>query len=385
MTFPEGLSTTLVTYQAANPAGGGSAQGTVTFELTVDAIALADQGLVFTGGGTYAFNGSGQLVDDAGNVGVRLLPNDLPSANPQGSRWLVTDRIAGAPVRSYYVSLSIDQPEADLATIQQMDAGQAEYTAVIGPPGPEGPAGQDGAPGPQGAQGPTGSTGPTGATGPQGTKGDTGAAGPQGPAGATGATGPKGDPGIQGPAGTVGATGPQGATGAQGPKGDTGATGPQGPAGTPPTGDQAGVARTAYKPADEGVTASTVLQGDDHLTLTVTAGGAYSIDGCLIATGDPAGDLALTITAPAGTVGGWTPTATTLGTTDGTGSVRLTRFDFGATSSMGVTAAGVMVVPTGGLIAGADGTITLQWAQAVSSATATVLRAGSWIRLRRMG
>ena len=64
--------------------------------------------------------------------------------------------------------------------------------------------------------------------------------------------------------------------------------------------------------------------------------------------------------------------------------MRLTRFDFGAPSSMGATAAGVMVVPTGGLIAGADGAVTVQWAQAVSSATATTLRAGSWIRVTRI-
>ncbi|MEU1088989.1 glycerophosphodiester phosphodiesterase family protein [Streptomyces sp. NPDC005892] len=162
MAFPDGLPTTLVQYTAANPVGGGPAQGTVTFDLTVDAIAVSDHSLMFTGGGTYAFNETGQLVDDAGEVGVRLIPNDLPTANPQNSRWLVTDRITGAPVRSYYISLSVNQPEANLATIQQMDGGQAEYAAVIGPPGPAG------ATGPSGAQGPMG---PAGATGPQGPAG----------------------------------------------------------------------------------------------------------------------------------------------------------------------------------------------------------------------
>lgn len=135
MAFPDGLPTTLVGYEAASPAGGGPAQGTVTFELTVDAISLSDTGIVYTGSGIYAFNDDGQLVDHAGTPGVRLIPNDLPYANPQNSRWLVTDRIAGAPVRSYYISLSVDQPEADLGKIQQMNAGQPEYTAVIGPKG----------------------------------------------------------------------------------------------------------------------------------------------------------------------------------------------------------------------------------------------------------
>ncbi|MFD3654348.1 hypothetical protein [Streptomyces sp. NPDC058620] len=170
-----------------------------------------------------------------------------------------------------------------------------------------------------------------------------------------------------------------------GPRGEQGLQGIQGPPGTVPTGDAVGVTRTAYKLADEAVTASAVVQTDDHLTFTVTAGGAYSLEGCLLATGDPAGDLMLTITAPPGSIGGWTPTATTLGTTDGTGSVRLTRLDFGAPSSMGVTAAGVIVKPAGGLIAGADGVVTVQWAQAVSNATATILKAASWLHLKRMG
>lgn len=175
-----------------------------------------------------------------------------------------------------------------------------------------------------------------------------------------------------------------GPPGAQGEPGADGAPGEQGPPGTAPTGDTIGVTRAAYKPADEQVATSTVLQADDHLSISVTAGAAYAIDSCLLVTGDPAGDLMLTVTAPLGSVGGWTPTATTLGTTDGTGSVRLTRFDFGASSSMGATTTGVVVNPTGGIIAGADGTVTIQWAQAVSSGTPTTLRAGSWLRLTRM-
>ena len=188
---------------------------------------------------------------------------------------------------------------------------------------------------------------------------------------------------VPGPAGPPGPAGADSTV--PGPPGEPGPQGEQGPPGAPPTGDQPGVTRTAFKPVDESVATSIVLQADDDLSIPVTAGATYSIDGCLIVTGDPAGDLALTVTAPPGSAGGWTPTATTLGTTDGTGSVRMTRFDFGASSSMGATAAGVIVNPQGGVIAGADGMVTVQWAQAVSSATATMVRAGSWLRLTRMG
>lgn len=362
MSFPDGLPTTLVSYEAANPAGGGPAQGTVTFELTVDAISLSDTGIVYTGSGTYSFNGDGQLVGDTGAPGVRLIPNDLPYANPQNSWWLVTDRIAGAPVRSYYISLSVDQPEADLGKIQQMDAGQPEYTAVIGPAGPVGA---------QGAQGPKGDTG------------EAGPAGATGPAGPAGATGPQGPTGEQGPVGPAGATGATGATGPQGPKGDTGNTGPQGPAGVPPTGDQVGVTRTVDKPTDEPVPASTVLQDDDHLTVSVTAGGRYAIAAMLAVDGDPAADLLLTLAAPPGSTGYWTPGAITLGVSDGTGSIRLTRYAPGTSIGVGITAAGLIVAPLSSITVGANGNITVQWAQNVSSGTPTILRAGSWLRVTR--
>lgn len=283
--------------------------------------------------------------DDAGEWSVNLLAVDAEGCTPTG--W--TYRLETG-VDAIHISLPASAGTVDLSELVRAGEDTGEYVLVPGPPGPAGPAGADSTvPGP---------AGPAGATGP---------AGPTGPTGADSTV--PGPPGPQGPAGPTGATG---------------ATGAQGPAGVPPTGDQVGVTRTAYKPTDEGVTSSIVLQADDHLIIPVSAGGAYSIDGCLLVAGDPAGDIALTITAPPGSVGGWAPTATTLSTTDGTGSLRMTRFDFGAPSSMGVIAAGLIVNPQGGIIAGADGFVTLQWAQAVSSTTATILRAASWLRLTRM-
>ncbi|MBT2379019.1 collagen-like protein [Streptomyces sp. ISL-111] len=178
--------------------------------------------------------------------------------------------------------------------------------------------------------------------------------------------------------------GPTGPEGPQGPAGADGADGEQGPPGEAPTGDTVGVARTVAKPVDESVTASTTLQDDDHLTLSVTAGGQYAIDACLIAAGDPAADLTLTLTAPPGSTGGWTPGAITLGVSDGTGSIRLTRFDLGAPAAVGITAAGLIVAPLGTITAGANGTITVQWAQNVATATPTIVRAGSWLRATRV-
>lgn len=69
---------------------------------------------------------------------------------------------------------------------------------------------------------------------------------------------------------------------------------------------------------------------------------------------------------------------------DGTGSIRLTRYDLGTSVGVGITVAGLIVAPLGTFTAGADGTLTLQWAQVASSATPTVLKAGSWLRLTRI-
>ncbi|MFC8282948.1 hypothetical protein [Streptomyces cyaneofuscatus] len=218
------------------------------------------------------------------------------------------------------------------------------------------------------------------------------------PAGEDGGTyvlvpGPRGLPGDDGEDGAPGATAYQvavanGFVGSQAQwiaslKGDKGDKGEKGDPGTPPTGDQVGVTRTVDKATDEQVQSSIGLQDDDHLTLPVTVGGRYAISAVLSVDGDPAADLVLTITAPPGSSGFWTPGAVTLGVSDGTGSVRLTRYAPGQAIGVGVTAAGLVVRPDGSFTAGATGSITVQWAQNVSSATPTVVRTGSRLVLTR--
>jgi len=107
----------------------------------------------------------------------------------------------------YFIKTEIDPAGGSNYTItsvsQLLSVPYALYAEKSGSsiPGPQGPAG------PQGATGLQGPIGPQGITGPQGVAGPAGATGPQGPAGPTGATGP------QGPAGPVGPTGPQGVAG----------------------------------------------------------------------------------------------------------------------------------------------------------------------------
>ncbi|WP_097982805.1 collagen-like protein [Streptomyces sp. f150] len=401
MALPDDLPTVTLTGQRTH-ADGTPIRGSIRAVPTAGRFVHAESGLDVQGAAEKPYD------KVTGDYSITLVASDADGINPHNGTYEITLTAFDAPTVTRTVLLPKANPVAKFAAITPVDPEEGDYVIVAGPEGPQGepgPTGPVGATGPQGATGPAGAQGPagpkgdtgpqgpqgpTGATGVQGPKGDTGETGPTGaagPAGATGATGLKGDQGEQGPAGpagATGATGPKGDTGSQGPKGDTGATGPQGPAGTPPTGDQAGVTRTVDKPTDEAVTSSTALQADDHLSLSVTAGGRYAIDACFIVTGDPAGDLLLTLAAPAGSTGHWTPGAITLGVSDGTGSIRLTRYDLGTSVGVGVIAAGLIVAPLGTFTAGTDGALTLQWSQAASSATPTVLKAGSWLRLTRI-
>lgn len=262
--------------------------------------------------------------DDAGQWQVELLATDAEGCTPSG--WTYRLETGGD---AQHIMLPAALGTVDVADLLPAGEDGGTYILVPGPPGPAGPAGAD-------------STVP-------------GPAGPQGPAGA---------------ASTV--------------PGPTGPAGPQGPAGVPPTGDVVGVTRVVDKAADEQIPASTTLQDDDHLTFPVTAGGRYAIYAVLSVDGDPAADLLLTIAAPPGSVGFWAPAAITLGVSDGTGSIRLTRYAPGQAIGVGITAAGIVLTPVGSITAGATGAITVQWAQNASNPTSTVVRTGSRLELTRM-
>ncbi|MFC7794671.1 hypothetical protein [Streptomyces cinereoruber] len=165
MPFPPGLPTVLVTYQAASPAGGGPAAGTVRFAPIAPVINLPDSGIAFTGSGTYRFDTEGRLVDADGNVGVRLLPCDIPGANPAEWVWLVTVNIVGAGPRSFYLRLSVHQTEVDLADVDQVDPTRAHYVVVPGPRGEQGLMGERGLKGDPGKDGSDATATPLGAAG----------------------------------------------------------------------------------------------------------------------------------------------------------------------------------------------------------------------------
>lgn len=433
MPFPPGVQTVTLKGHIARPDGAGVEDYVRVTPVPAELVS-AEHGVIVTGTVPAAPNADG-------NWTMEIIAGNAAGVSPTGWTYRV-DR----PHRSYFIYLPYSTDDYDLAALTPVPSDDGDYVIVPGPPGPAGPTGATGAQGPAGATGPAGSTGATGPAGPTGATGATGTPGATGATGPTGATGAAGTPGATG---ATGATGPQPALGAAGAgptialKSDdptttnartptahhashaTGGSDPVTPADIAAYSQAAGDAlatrvsavesgfttvngyitdaltriaslegrmtaaeaetTTVYKTADESRTSLITLTDDGHLSIPVAASSVYSIDVLLIVDGDPAADLAFQLAAPAGSSGGWAPVATTLSTADGTGSLRLTKFAFGSPSSVGITAAGLLVLPRGTLVTGGTaGVLKLQWGQVVSSATPTWLRAGSSIRLTRL-
>ncbi|MFB8101362.1 hypothetical protein ACFC3O_00745 [Streptomyces sp. NPDC056007] len=325
MPFPVGVETVVLTGHQHLADGDGSPLP-VRVRPVPRRVVSAEHGVVVDDGWVVV------SPDDAGEWQVELLATDAEGCTPTG--W------------TYRLETGGDAQHIALPAV----LGTVDVSELL-------PAGEDGGtyvlvPGPRGAKGDKGDDGQDGASAYQ----------------------------LAVAGGYVGSQAQWIASlkGAKGDKGD------KGDAGTPPTGDVVGVTRTVDKATDEQVVSSTALQDDDHLTVPVTAGGRYAIAAMLAVDGDPAADLLLTIAAPPGSTGYWAPGGITLGVSDGTGSLRLTRYAPGQSIGVGITTAGLIVAPLGTITAGANGSITIQWAQNVATGVATTLRAGSWLRLTRV-
>lgn len=140
----------------------------------------------------------------------------------------------------------------------------------------------------------------------------------------------------------------------------------------------------AQKTATESVTSSTTLQDDDHLFVAVEANAVYEIALILSYDAGGAGDLKTSMTVPAG--------ASLVGVASGINSPgTLITDDFvsawtGVMNPGGLGAGTTAAMSAQGLltVAGTAGDVRLQWAQLVSSSTATRLFAGSYLLLRRV-
>jgi hypothetical protein len=148
-----------------------------------------------------------------------------------------------------------------------------------------------------------------------------------------------------------------------------------------------GVGQQRYirKTVTESVTSSTVLQNDDALTFTVAANAEYALSLFLFydgATGLSNG-ISTALALPAGaTVSGGKLTQTTptsaFVVSAGSGTPIFTGDTSGPGTTWGVRLDFSVVV------AGTSGSVTLQWAQETSNATATRVLAGSWATITRV-
>ncbi|MEU5036549.1 hypothetical protein AB0G48_20720 [Streptomyces rubiginosohelvolus] len=143
----------------------------------------------------------------------------------------------------------------------------------------------------------------------------------------------------------------------------------------------------ARKSTSTGRASTTVLAADPHLTVMLTPG-TYHLDAFLMYDGDAAADLKLGWDAPVGTTGAWWP-----GGADSSVAAQASLPRWGALSDIGVSSipvgaigAGTILAcrPSGTVIITTAGVLALTWAQNVSSATQTILRGQSTLRLQRI-
>jgi hypothetical protein len=136
----------------------------------------------------------------------------------------------------------------------------------------------------------------------------------------------------------------------------------------------------ARKTADESVTSSSILQDDNHLNLPVLANEVWQIEYNLLYAAPAAADLRIAFTFPSG----GRIDASVFWFTAGTGVVNIARWSTATSPAADqiLDAGGASVrflAPIRGLYANGStgGTLTLQWAQGTSDATATTLYANS--------
>jgi hypothetical protein len=162
------------------------------------------------------------------------------------------------------------------------------------------------------------------------------------------------------------------------------------------------IPQVVRKTADTNRSAVTSRTADPHLAFDGLANAVYVFDGWLKFDGDVSGDISLQLTVPSGALGdmtSWGAGNNVIGATavpalqsnvgDPRGyMVRTESLDVNSARTYGTL--GVGGTPMGMTFYGTvrmsstPGTISIDWAQAVSSATATSTYTDSWLRFQRL-
>lgn len=145
------------------------------------------------------------------------------------------------------------------------------------------------------------------------------------------------------------------------------------------------------KPSDQSVTNSTVNVNDTALLLALEANATYVVSGILSYSAHQDGDIRMGWTVPSGGTFQWLCHAQNAGGTTGisTGVVVDMQNAGAGTFPLGGADTSNATVMTG-LLSGrivtsaTAGNLQLNWAQRVSHATASIMRAGSWVLAQRV-
>ncbi|HZO70052.1 MAG TPA: hypothetical protein VFB74_34080 [Kribbellaceae bacterium] len=154
-------------------------------------------------------------------------------------------------------------------------------------------------------------------------------------------------------------------------------------------GGQTGIGRELFDDLTgdhAGVAASTVLV-HSGLALTLDASSTWLVEAMAVYTGVTTGDIKFGWTVPAGATGTWVPGGITSAATGSTGAVSLGAKAFSDTAIVGAVDA---VTPLVAMIRGivrmgvTAGAVELDYAQGTSDPTATIMKADSWLRAKRV-
>lgn len=139
------------------------------------------------------------------------------------------------------------------------------------------------------------------------------------------------------------------------------------------------------KTADESVTSSTVMQSDDQLVVALDANSYYAIRAVITYDSPAAGDFKFQFTVPSGATGRKFALYSAVNATSCASTAQNSWGDAigDAVTGIGAPAAGApcdVVIDGYVITSGTSGNLTLQWAQDTSDATATTVKAGSFIQ-----
>lgn len=145
---------------------------------------------------------------------------------------------------------------------------------------------------------------------------------------------------------------------------------------------------TAIKTASTSRASTTTISADPELQFTVEAGAEYVGEYYFRISGDPNAFMDAQWTTPAGATGSWEGTGRLLGTATTDGGTRTSvRMALNAEIRLATVSTGSAQTVGGAFritMGGTSGTVSIDWAQGVSNATATVMEADSWIKVRRV-